>query len=175
MLYHSEVATGEGLWSNHVGFYFLVRSGKGSPLTLGPPIDVAVGIVVQQRDGQPWVLIARRPDHTVLGGYWEFPGGKIEPGEDAKACVIREYREELDAAVLIDRALAGVEHDYPHGRIRLHPFLCRLDPDRVARLQNRQVAEHRWIRPVELRQVSYPPANHALVDALIRELEPSNV
>jgi len=86
------------------------------------PIDVAVGILMQA-DGD--VLMAQRPSGQPYEGYWEFPGGKVEAGEDVLAALKREFLEELGVRVLEAEPWVGVEHVYPHAHVRLHFYICR--------------------------------------------------
>ncbi|MEO1130821.1 MAG: (deoxy)nucleoside triphosphate pyrophosphohydrolase, partial [Planctomycetota bacterium] len=95
------------------------------------------------------ILIAQRPDHTVYGGYWEFPGGKVEPGESTEACVAREVREELGLEVRPTTALPQIVHTYPHGRIRLCPWVCEVVPG-SPEPRNLEVASHRWVTLEEI-------------------------
>jgi A/G-specific adenine glycosylase len=83
-----------------------------------------VTAAVIQRDGH--VLIARRPQDGLLGGLWEFPGGKQHEGEDLLACLQREIREELGVAVQVGEELGVYQHAYTHFRVTLHAFRCRL-------------------------------------------------
>ena len=85
------------------------------PLTL-----VAVGIL-QRADGQ--VLFAQRPAGKPYAGYWEFPGGKIEPGESARAALVRELEEELGVRVTAATAWLTQRHVYPHAHVELQFFL----------------------------------------------------
>jgi 8-oxo-dGTP diphosphatase len=87
-----------------------------------PPIDVAVGILMQP-DGN--VLLGQRPDGKPYAGYWEFPGGKVEPGESILAALKREFLEELGIEVLSAEPWCGVEHVYPHAHVRLHFYISR--------------------------------------------------
>ena len=107
-----------------------------------------------------WILIAKRLDTAALGGFWEFPGGKIEAGEMARECVVRELQEELGLTIEVGQALPALEHCYSHGHIRLHPFFCK---HRAGKPRNLQVAEHRWIRPSELGDYRMPPGNGPLI------------
>lgn len=129
-------------------------------------IEVAIGVVVEQRSGLPWVLIARRRQELVLGGYWEFPGGKIECGETATQCLVREFIEELGVTVRVDRPLLRIEHEYDHGRVRLRPYYCTRASGQP---QNLGVAEHRWVLASQLNQFQFPPANRDLVKRLVRD------
>ncbi len=85
------------------------------------PVDVAVGILF---DGDDRFLMTSRPDGKVYAGYWEFPGGKFEPGESVEAALRRELREEL--GIEVDGGPGAIERwhqsivDYPHARVRLH-------------------------------------------------------
>lgn len=127
-------------------------------------IEVAVGVLVRGRgEGAPQVLIARRSDDAVLGGYWEFPGGKCEADETLRQCVVREFEEELALTVAVTETLAHVEHSYDHGQVRLHAYLCEHvagEPRAVA------VAEVRWVRVDALATYRFPPANDALLERI---------
>lgn len=92
------------------------------PVSAMRPIDVAVGILMQP-DGN--VLLAQRPDGKPYAGYWEFPGGKVEPGESILAALKREFQEELGIAVQSAEPWCGVEHIYPHAHVRLHFYIVR--------------------------------------------------
>ena len=127
---------------------------------------VVLGVLIEDRDG-PCVLISRRLGGAVLGGYWELPGGKLEPGETRQACLEREFAEELGLKVEVGRAMGVVEHTYDHGRVRLCPFWCR----RLAGTpKNLQVSEHRWVRPADLAAYRFPPGNHLLMRRISRKL-----
>jgi mutator protein MutT len=122
-------------------------------------VEVGLGIVV--RAGQ--ILICRRRSNGSFGGYWEFPGGKIEPGETAAECVRRELREELDITVTPVRGLDVIEHEYPKARVRLHPFLCRHDAGEPTAVS---AAEFVWVIPPALRDYRFPGGNRGLVESL---------
>lgn len=77
------------------------------------------------------ILAAQRSAVTTLPLKWEFPGGKIEVGETAEACLHREMREELGASVVIDAALSPSTHDYPDFTVTLYPFCCRLLTEKI--------------------------------------------
>jgi mutator protein MutT len=125
-------------------------------------IDVAIAIVSRAGD----VLVCQRRPDGPLGGYWEFPGGKREPGETIAACLVRELREELGVDVRPVALLTTIEHDYPHARVRLHPFVCVLEPGSP---DPRPIACQAavWVEPPGLRGYRFPPANDALLDEAI--------
>lgn len=142
-------------------------TGAEGPLT----VDVAIGILVEAREGASHVFIARRPRDKVLGGFWELPGGKLERGESARACVVREFHEEVGLVVDVNDALPVLEHAYAHGRVRLHPFYCA----RVSgEARSIEVSEWRWVKAVALPCYRFPPANRALIEQVARELGPGS-
>lgn len=129
----------------------------------GPIIDVAIGVLT--RPG-PLVLITRRPVGTVYSGYWEFPGGKLHPGETPAQAMQREFLEELAISVVPGEPLLDhpVEHVYPHGHVRLHVLTCTCAPDAAPR--NLAVAEHRWVTPADLPNYRFPEANAPILAKL---------
>ena len=96
------------------------------PVTAKKPVipHHTVTAAVIQRDER--VLIARRPANGLLGGMWEFPGGKVQPGEDLASCLQREICEELDVQIQVGARLGVYRHAYTHFRVTLHAFHCRL-------------------------------------------------
>jgi A/G-specific adenine glycosylase len=126
-----------------------------------PEIRAAVGVIV--RRGR--VLVTRRPAEGLLGGLWEFPGGKIDAGESPAEACRREIAEEVGLSVTVTDALAEVRHAYSHFKVHLHVFLCRSGTGRV-RLNG--PAGFRWVRPDELDALPLPKANHAFVPLLKR-------
>ncbi|MEX2215444.1 MAG: (deoxy)nucleoside triphosphate pyrophosphohydrolase [Phycisphaeraceae bacterium] len=125
-------------------------------------VDVAIGVLVEQRDAHTCVLIARRKHDAVLGGYWELPGGKIERGESPAQCLIREYEEELGVTVETTSELPVITFHYDHAQVRLHPFFCRRLAG-SAEPRNLHVADHRWVKAANLLDYTFPPANDALM------------
>jgi len=139
-------------------------------------IQVGLGIVLQasdsdrpnggiENDGDPRILVTRRPDGALFGGYWEFPGGKVEEGEPIEDCVVREVREEVGCDVRVIHNLLPVTHTYPHGTVRLHPSICvRGDP--AAEPRAIEVAEIRWCRLDEFASLRILPANESILVSL---------
>jgi A/G-specific adenine glycosylase len=108
-----------------------------------------VTAAVIQRDGR-W-LITRRPMQGLLGGMWEFPGGKQQEGEDLPTCLQREIREELGVEITVGRQYGSYRHSYTHFRVTLHAFECQLTAGEPRPIQ---VAEVAW---VELHELSRYP------------------
>lgn len=91
------------------------------------PVSVPVVCAVIERNGR--VLLAQRPPDKLLPLKWEFPGGKVEPGEDPAAAIVREIREELGCVIKVTKALPPFTHDYKTVVIEMIPFVCVLQPD----------------------------------------------
>jgi A/G-specific adenine glycosylase len=121
-----------------------------------------IGVAVIWNDhGQ--ILIDRRKQEGLLGGLWEFPGGKVEAGETIPECIVREIQEELEIAVAVETHLITVDHAYSHFRVALHVHHCRHlsgDP------QPLECDEIRWVTLEELDQFPFPAANVKIIDAL---------
>jgi len=132
-----------------------------TPKPRRPHYDVTAGII-RGEDGR--ILLAQRPASGLLGGLWEFPGGKQESGESLEECLKRELREELRIEVRVDERLASVNHAYSHFAITLHGFACTHlsgEPQAIG------CADWRWIRPAELENFALPRADRKLLDALL--------
>lgn len=111
-----------------------------------PPIPhITVTAAVIQRNGQ--VLLARRPSRGLLGGMWEFPGGKQEPGEGLEQALQREIREELAAEITVGAPFGIYHHAYTHFSVSLHAFLCRLAGREPTALEHSELC---WAAPARL-------------------------
>ena len=108
-----------------------------------PQIDVVCGLI--EHDDR--VLACLRPPEKHLGGLWEFPGGKVEPGEEKQAALLRELSEELCIAVRITGTLTAVDWADNHAHIRLLPFLCQLVSGTPHPAEHSEI---RWCLPTEL-------------------------
>jgi mutator protein MutT len=117
------------------------------------------------------LLIDRRPDAGLLGGLWEFPGGKIEAGETPAASAVREVKEELGIDVEVVTHLGNVDHTYSHFSVTLHTYICRhLDGEP----QPLEVADVRWIHPDEIDNYAFPVANQKIFPLLETWLQQSD-
>lgn len=101
-----------------------------------------VTAAVIQNDGH--VLIAQRPQGGLLGGLWEFPGGKLKSGEDLVGCLRREIREELGVEISVGGALGVYRHAYTHFRVTLHAFQCALSSGQPRPLEHHALE---WASP----------------------------
>ena len=110
------------------------------------PVDVAVGVLI---DAEGRFLITSRPAGKVYAGHWEFPGGKVEPGESVEQALQRELHEELGITIGAARAWKTTLHDYPHVLVRLH--FCKVFAWRGA-FEMREAQEMAWQSlPVEVK------------------------
>ncbi len=127
-----------------------------------PHFDVTAAVL--RRPGQPeQFLIAQRPPEGMLGGLWEFPGGKCHDGETLADCLRRELQEELAVEVAVGRPVAVVKHAYTHFRITLHAFECRLlagEPQPIG------VADWRWVTLDDLTQYAFAVTDQKIIIAL---------
>lgn len=125
-----------------------------------PHHDVTAA-VIRRDDG--YLLIAQRKPEAMLGGLWEFPGGKCQPGESLANCLRREIREELGMEIEVGQYLTTIQHGYTHFRISLHVFECRhLDGDPSAL----DCADWRWVRLNELDDFAFPVTDQKIIQML---------
>lgn len=122
-------------------------------------LEVAAGVILRG----PYVLIARRPDHTHLGGLWEFPGGALESGETLEECLAREIQEELGLVVRVGRHALSVQQTYADRDVHLHFYYCTAIGGTP---EARGCAEFRWVTVEELSTFDFPPADRPLIDLL---------
>lgn len=112
-----------------------------------------VGAVIIQ-DGL--VLCAQRGEAGSLAGLWEFPGGKIEPGESAAEALGREISEELDCSIEVDGLITTTAHEYEFGTVHLTTFYCRLVSGSPTPSEHAAIL---WLRPADLSTIEWAPAD----------------
>ncbi|MCS6813885.1 MAG: A/G-specific adenine glycosylase [Cyanobacteria bacterium] len=150
-------------WQRHCRAYHGHRQAELPMTEAKQPIPhKIIGVaVIWNQQGQ--ILIDRRPQEGLLGGLWEFPGGKVEPGETIPDCIRREIQEELGIQVEVGEQLTTVDHAYSHFRVTLHVHHCRHlsgEPQPIA------CEEIRWVTLEELDQFPFPKANCHIIAAL---------
>lgn len=124
-----------------------------------PALSIAAALI--QRDGK--YLIGQRPEHKPQGGYWEFAGGKVEPGESVQQALIRECREELDVLVQPVKLVLTTKYQYPNRQVTLHFWDAVLAKGTPRALAHQKLA---WAAPEELEQYSFCPANEEILTVL---------
>jgi len=117
--------------------------------------------VIWGDDGR--ILIDRRPPKGLLGGMWEFPGGKIESGESVTDCIRREIKEELDIDIEVGEHLITVEHAYTHFKVSLNVYHCHYVSGEPKPLECDEI---RWVTLDELDDFPFPKANVTIIEAL---------
>lgn len=121
-------------------------------------LTAVVGVI--RKNGR--ILIQRRPEAGLLGGLWEFPGGKVRRGETLTAALARELEEELGVRPAESSRLMKVEHSYTNFLVTLHAYDCRLesDPDLDPRRQ-------KWARPADLRNYPFPSGSAKIIERIL--------
>jgi len=123
-----------------------------------------VTAAVIRRD--PTYLLAQRPPQGLLGGLWEFPGGKVQPGETLAEALRREIEEELGTRIEVGQTIGVYRHAYSHFRITLHAFHCRLTGPEPQPLQ---VAALRWVTVEEMKAYPMGKVDRRIAESLARE------
>jgi len=136
------------------------RIPRKSPRKRVPHFEIGVGVCF--KGGR--ILVARRPENGLLGGLWEFPGGKRRRGESYPEAVAREFREEVGLEVEVGEPLVTVPHRYSHFSVELHAYRCRWRRGRARPLENSGV---RWERPSSLPALAFPSANRRILEAIL--------
>jgi 8-oxo-dGTP diphosphatase len=133
-----------------------------------PKATVVVCLVLQDAEGS--VLVTQRPEHKRLGLLWEFPGGKVEFGEDPEVALRREIHEELCYKVVRVEALPVVVHSYDFGLIRLLPFLSVCKERPLFTLTEHITAC--WIDPLDWQSLEWAPADIPIIKNLSSQAHP---
>ncbi len=137
------------------------------PTKRTPHFDVAAGVIWEDAPHSSRLLIAQRPHKGLLGGLWEFPGGKLEPQDaDLAACLRREIMEELGMEIAVGDQVTVVRHAYTHFRITLHAFHARHVSGAP---QTIGCADWRWETLDGLARFPFPVTDQKIIAALLQE------
>ncbi len=120
------------------------------------PTIVAAAVVIE--GGR--VLLTQRAEGKHLGGLWEFPGGKLEPGESPEEALVRECREECGIEIAVAEILDVTFHRYADRDVLLLFYRCSIVSGEVRHLQ---VSDHAWVAPTELDRYELPPADAQVI------------
>lgn len=148
--------------SNCQGYHLNLQSELPMREVTAPLPQKIIGVAVIWND-QGQILIDRRPQKGLLGGMWEFPGGKLEPNETIQDCIKREIREELAIEIKVGNHLITVDHAYSHFRVTLQVYLCSHvsgEPQAI------ECDEIRWVSIEELDRFPFPAANVKIIEAI---------
>ena len=128
-------------------------------------VDVAVAVIL---DARQRILIALRPDNSHQGGLWEFPGGKLEPGETVQQALVRELQEELAIRAVCFKPLIEIYHDYGDKSVHLNVW-------QVDRFEGHAIGREgqplKWVQASQLKEYCFPEANKPIIKALLNNAE----
>ncbi|OPF19153.1 DNA mismatch repair protein MutT [Microcystis aeruginosa KW] len=125
-----------------------------------PRKQIGVAVI---RDDRDLILIDRRLAKGLLGGFWEFPGGKIEGNETVQECIKREVLEEIGIEIAVDSHLITIDHTYSHFRVNLQVYNCRYLSGQARAIECEEI---RWVTIQELDNYTFPAANQEIIRAL---------
>lgn len=121
-------------------------------------IEVAAAIIVKDNK-----VFATQRGYGEFKDGWEFPGGKLEPGESAREALVREIREELDVDIRVEKLLETVEYDYPEFHLTMHCFICELLSEEIVLKEHEDA---RWLKEEELDTVDWLPADVGVISKI---------
>lgn len=124
-------------------------------------VYVAGAVIVKERR-----LLATQRGYGDYAGWWEFPGGKIEPGEAPEVALAREIKEELDADISIDRYFGTAEYDYPKFHLSMRCYLCSLADGKISLLEHLSAL---WLGRDDVYSVKWLGADLPIIDGLIKQ------
>lgn len=114
-----------------------------------------------EKDGK--IFCAQRPKGKSLGGFWEFPGGKLEEGESEEQALLREIQEEFNAEIEIIEFINEASYEYDFGTVTMKTFLCKLLSDQLDLLEHQ---DSLWLSPNELSSLNWAPVDRPAVELL---------
>ena len=129
-------------------------------------IHVVVGVIINNKQE---VLIALRQKHQHYGGYWEFPGGKVEPGEDELSALARECLEEVDLSIQQPKPLTKFNYQYPERYVHLSVWHIEHFSGKAKGCEGQVI---KWVSLADLVNYRFPPANQQIINALLTAQAP---
>ena len=126
-------------------------------------INVVAALI---RDGKRVFATAR--GYGNYKGWWEFPGGKVEPGESLEDALVREIREELDSEISVDKYISTIEYDYPEFHLSMRCYWCSLIS---GELVLKEAEDARWLDVETIDSVKWLPADITLIDEIKKRMK----
>jgi len=130
-------------------------------------IRVVAAVICDSIDKKTQIFSTARGYGEFKGG-WEFPGGKIEPGESPEEAVVREIKEELDTLVKVGNLIDTIEYDYPNFHLSMDCFWCEIEEGELKLLE---AEDARWLKKTDLDSVDWLPADITLIDKIRAQME----
>jgi len=137
---------------------------KKSTKKIIPHYNIGVGVIWHNDK----ILITKRKKNQLLGGLWEFPGGKIENNESVSHCIKREAKEELGIKIKVQKFITTVQHKYSHFHITLHAYHCKYLSGKVQKIE---IDDWEWIHPKSVENYPFPRANHYIFPEILNNNE----
>ena len=134
-------------------------------------IQVVAAVICDSMEHKTKIFATARGYDEFKGG-WEFPGGKIEPGETPQQAVVREIKEELDATVKVGNLITTIEYDYSTFHLSMDCFWCEIESGEIKLLEAEAA---KWLRKDELDSVEWLPADVRVVEEIRERMEEKNV
>lgn len=128
-------------------------------------INVVAAIITRENNGLTEIFATQR-GYGDYKDWWEFPGGKIEPGEKPEEALVREIEEELDVTILVDDFLCSVEYEYPEFHLSMDCFFCHLEDGEIVLLEHEAA---KWLTIEKLDSVKWLPADIEVVEEIKRK------
>ena len=125
---------------------------------------IHVVAAVIEKDGK--IFCAQRPEGKSLGGFWEFPGGKLEAGESPKQALIREIQEELNSEIEIISFVNEASYDYDFGTVVMKTYHAKLLSGKLELLEHQNST---WLAPHELKSLNWAPVDRPAVELLTKK------
>ena len=126
-------------------------------------IEVVAAIIRRNND-----IFATQRGYGDFKDWWEFPGGKMEPGEAPEQALVREIWEELSTEISVDKFLYTVDYDYPKFHLTMHCYMCSLLSEAL-HLNEHEAA--RWLNKEDIHSVNWLPADEILLPMIVKELD----
>ena len=128
---------------------------------MGKTVRVTAAVICRENK-----IFATQRGYGDYKDWWEFPGGKIEPGETPEEAIAREIKEELDTSIAVERYLMTVEYDYPEFHLSMDCFYCSVESGRLTLLEHEAAT---WLPINDLRMVKWLPADLIIIERLEKE------
>lgn len=128
----------------------------------------AIRVVAAEIESEGRFLITQRRPTASLPLLWEFPSGKVEPGETDAEALVREIKEEMEIEIRVGKLSMFIKHDYPEYTIDLCVYRCELLSEEI---QAVRVHDWRWVKPSEMDQYEFPPADAQTIEQILRDKE----